>query len=43
VTLTATEETSGVQSGRDLKSFVIKNEMSRGGLLFIGSNLSAAN
>jgi predicted small integral membrane protein len=35
------EETGGVESGGELKSFVMKIETTRGGLLFIGSKLSA--
>jgi hypothetical protein len=30
------------KSGEDLESFVMKNEMSQDGLLFIGSKLSAS-
>jgi hypothetical protein len=40
--LTATEEIGRVESGRNLDSFVMKSETPRGGLLFIGSKLSAA-
>jgi hypothetical protein len=43
VTSTAAEETDEVESGGDLDSFTIKSETSRGGLLFIGSKLSAAD
>jgi hypothetical protein len=38
----AAEETDGVESGGDLTSFGMKNEMTRSGLLFIGWNISAA-
>jgi hypothetical protein len=34
-------ETVGVESGGDLESFGMKNEMTRDKLLFIGSKLSA--
>jgi hypothetical protein len=37
----AAEETGGIESNGDLESFVMKSEMSRGELLFIGSKLSA--
>jgi hypothetical protein len=47
--LTVAEEisSSGVDSGRvesgvDLESFGMKSKMTRGGLLFIGSKISAA-
>jgi hypothetical protein len=33
------EETSRVESSMDLESFVMKNEMPQGGLLFIGLKL----
>jgi hypothetical protein len=36
------EETGGVESGGDLESFEIKSETTWGGLLFIGSKISAA-
>jgi hypothetical protein len=32
---------SGVERGGNLESFVMKSEMTRGGLLFIGSNISS--
>jgi hypothetical protein len=41
VASTAAEKTDGVESGGDLESFMIKSKMPRGGLLFIGSKLSA--
>jgi hypothetical protein len=34
-------EGGGVESAGDLESFVLKNETTRGGLLFIGSKISA--
>jgi hypothetical protein len=34
--------TDGVESGGDLESFGMKNEMTQGGLLFISSKTSAA-
>jgi hypothetical protein len=37
----AAEETGGIESNGDLESFVMKSEMPRGELLFIGSKLSA--
>jgi hypothetical protein len=36
----AAEETGGIESSGDLESFVMKSEMPRGELLFIGSKLS---
>jgi hypothetical protein len=46
---TAVEETNGVESdgveresAGDLESFVMKNEMIQGGLIFIGSKISEA-
>jgi hypothetical protein len=33
--------TDGVQSGGDIESFGMKSETTRGGLLFIGSKISA--
>jgi hypothetical protein len=38
---TTVEETGGVESNGELESFVMKSETPRGGLLFIGSKLSA--
>jgi hypothetical protein len=43
----AAEETGGVErsrveSGGGLESFGMKSEMTRGGLLFVGSKISAA-
>jgi hypothetical protein len=35
-------ESGGVENGRDLKSFEMKSKVTRGGLLFIGSKISAA-
>jgi hypothetical protein len=34
--------TDGVESDRDLESFGMKSKMTWGGLLFIGSKISAA-
>jgi hypothetical protein len=34
-------ESGGVENGRDLKSFEMKSKVTRGGLLFIGSKISA--
>jgi hypothetical protein len=39
---TAAVATGGVESDGDLESFGMKNEMTRGGLLFISSKTSAA-
>jgi hypothetical protein len=36
------EEIGGVESDGDLENFVMKSETSWGGLLFVGSKLSAA-
>jgi hypothetical protein len=36
------EEIGGVVSDRDLESFGMKNKMTRGGLLFIDSEISTA-
>jgi hypothetical protein len=38
---TVAEENDGVESDGDLESFAMKSEMPRGGLLFVGSKLSA--
>jgi hypothetical protein len=39
VALTTAEETDGVESDRDLESFGMKSETTRGRLLFIGSKI----
>jgi hypothetical protein len=38
---TAVVATGRVENGRNLESFVMKNETTRSGLLFIGSKISA--
>jgi hypothetical protein len=38
----AVDETGGVESDRDLESFRMKSETTRGELLFIGSKISVA-
>jgi hypothetical protein len=42
VVLTAAVATGGVESDGDLESFGMKSETTQGGLLFIGSRISAA-